>query len=102
MQTVVPSHITIDERGIARIDGTPLKVIHLIEAMKAWFPTPEALCAAYPQLTRSQIHAALAYYYDHQAQIDGEIERRLEQFDHLSEVEESPLRRKLRELGQRS
>jgi hypothetical protein len=27
----------------------------------------------YPTITRSQVHAALAYYYDHQDEIEGEI-----------------------------
>jgi len=30
--------------------------------------------AALPHLTRAQVHAALAYYYDHQAKIDRLLE----------------------------
>jgi hypothetical protein len=27
----------------------------------------------YPHLRRAEVHAALAYYFDHQAEVDGEI-----------------------------
>jgi hypothetical protein len=48
-----------------------------------------------------QIHAAFAYYYDHQAQIDAEIERQLRDVDERSTKAAlaSPIRRKLRAMG---
>src|SRR5437763_14109402 len=96
----VASHITLDDKGIARIDGSRFKVIHLVEAMKAWFPTVPELIENYPQLTRAQIHAALAYYYDHQAEIDGEIEREVREYDkERAAAPETPGRKKLRDLG---
>ncbi len=35
--------------------------------------TPDEMVKQFPPLTLAQIHAALSYYYDHQAEIDAEI-----------------------------
>ena len=97
-----PAHIVLDENGKARIDDSGIKVRVLIEVMKAWHPTVEALHEAYPQLTLAQIHAALAYYYDHQAEFDAEIERgRKLVYEMRATAEETPGRKKLRDLGLR-
>jgi len=45
----------------------------------------------------SQIHSALAYYWDHQKEIDRDIERRSRNVDQArSEAGPSPLTQKLR------
>jgi hypothetical protein len=38
---------------------------------------PEELVRRFPHLTLAQIYDALSYYYDHQAEIDAEIEKNL-------------------------
>jgi hypothetical protein len=49
----------------------------------------------------SQIHSALAYYWDHQAEIDADIENRLQTARQLREsAEPFPLADKLRAQGQ--
>lgn len=99
--TVVPSHITIDQKGVARVDGTRIKVIHVAKESVARGGAIEQLREAFPHLSMGQIHAALAYYYDHQAQFDSEMQRELKQYQEgLAEAREkdSPLRKKLREL----
>jgi hypothetical protein len=35
--------------------------------------TPDDIVTEFPQLTLADVHAALAYYYDHQAEIDAQI-----------------------------
>ena len=70
---VSTEHIVLDEKGVARLAGTRIKVQHLIEARQAGIDTPEKLQEAHPHLSLGQIHAALAYYYDHQGLIDGQI-----------------------------
>jgi len=35
--------------------------------------TPEQIAREYPQLTLAQVHAALAYYFDHREEIRGHI-----------------------------
>jgi uncharacterized protein (DUF433 family) len=92
------NHVTIDERGIARIDDSRFKVIHLAAAVRSGIATPQELHAAYPQLTMAQICSALAHYYDHQSEMDAQIDREAAQAeaDRLA-APESPGHRKLRE-----
>lgn len=66
-------HITIDEKGVARLIGHPLEVMHIAVHARRGMPVEE-IHAGYPQLTLAQIHAALAYYYDHQPQIEKRID----------------------------
>jgi uncharacterized protein (DUF433 family) len=98
----VPSHITLDENGVARIDGTRMKVIHVAKERYGHNATVEQMHEAWPHLTLAQIHAALSYYYDHKAEIDAEIERELAEDQRqlaAARENESPLRKKLRDLG---
>lgn len=73
MTLAARSHITIDSDGVARIENTRMKVIHLVKEMHARSASPSQLHEAFPNLSLAQIHAALAYYYDHQVQIDEQI-----------------------------
>ena len=59
--------------------------------------SPEEIHFQHAHLSMSQIHAALSYYYDHQAEFDAEIERQLQEYDELrAQVEDSPIRKRLR------
>jgi hypothetical protein len=42
---------------------------------------PEEIVRHYPYLTLGEVHAAMAYYHDHQAEIDAEIQGELDQLD---------------------
>ena len=100
--STVPSHITIDDKGVARIDGTRMKVIHIAIELLARGSSPEQMQEAWPHLTLAQIHSALSYYYDHKAEIDAQIARQEKEYDEIlakSRQEDSPLRKKLRDLG---
>lgn len=55
------------------IRGTRITVRHLIERIQAGQSVEEIL-EALPHLTAAQVHDALSYYYDHQAEIDQAIE----------------------------
>jgi hypothetical protein len=60
----------------------------------------EEIQAGDPDLSLAQIHAALSYYYDHQAEIDAEIERQVRKVDALAaQASDSPFRRRLRAAG---
>lgn len=37
--------------------------------------TPDEILQSLPHLTQSQVHAALAYYFDHQKEIDHDLRR---------------------------
>src|SRR5688572_25098850 len=103
MSTTATNHITIDNKGVARIDGTRMKVIHIAEELLISGASPAEMQTHWPHLTLAQIHAALAYYYDHKAEIDSQIERERKEFEQvLSQRGESPLRKKLRDIDSRS
>jgi uncharacterized protein (DUF433 family) len=58
--------------GRAVIAGTRIPV-WLIAANLQEGCTPQEILDHYPQLTPAQLHDAISYYYDHQAEIDAEI-----------------------------
>src|SRR5690349_19454064 len=74
MTTVMSGHIEVDEKGIARIAGSRIKVIHLAMDKIANGWTPEEMQQNYPHVSLAAIYAAMTYYYDHQAECDRQIE----------------------------
>jgi uncharacterized protein (DUF433 family) len=101
MSSSATAHIEIDERGVAWIDDTNVKVIEIAVDKLAHGSSPEEMHFQYPHLSLAQIHAALAYYYDHQAELDAEIEARRAEADELvAELGDQPLRRRLLKLKQ--
>lgn len=100
MSTVIASHIELDEQGRAWISGTRIKVIEVAIDKLAHGSSPEEIHFQYPHLSLAQIHSALAYYYDHQAEFEVEIARQLERVTALAEqAKDSPVRQKLRTSG---
>ena len=51
------------------IRGTRISVRHIMERVQAGQSVSDIL-AALPHVTPAQVHAALSYYFDHQAEID--------------------------------
>ena len=70
-------HIVLDERRVPIIAGTNMKVIELVLEKTAYGWSPEELHFQHPYLTLGQIYSALSYYWDHQEELDRDIERRL-------------------------
>ena len=61
---------------------------------------PEEMCCQYPHLSLAQVHAALAYYYDHQEQMDEALRQELQEHDQTAvRFHDSPIRSKLRAMG---
>ena len=103
MSSIATTHIEIDERGVAWITDANTKVIEVVLDRVAYGWSPEEIHFQHPTLSMAQIHAALTYYYDHQAELDAEIMRQLKELEALAEAaKDSPGRRRLRErvLGQ--
>lgn len=93
-------YVQLDDRNIPIIEGTSMKIVELITSVKAYAWTPEELLQSYPHLTLSKIYSALAYYLDHQQEIDADIERREEYVKRLEqEAGESPFAARLRAQG---
>jgi uncharacterized protein (DUF433 family) len=66
-------HIVLDEAGVPLIAGTTMKVIEVILEQRASGWTPDELHAQFPFLSLGKIHSALAYYWDHQEELDRDI-----------------------------
>jgi uncharacterized protein (DUF433 family) len=98
MTAVVSTLIELDENGVAWIGGTKVKVIEVATDKLAHGSSPEEMSFQYPHLSLAQIHAALAYYYEHQEEFDAEIVRQANWAAEMAEkAKDSPLRRKLME-----
>ena len=76
-------HIVLDDRNAPVIATTTMKVVELVTAQQAYGWSPDELAFQFPHLTLGQIHSALAYYWDHRAELDREIVRRLTVADEL-------------------
>ena len=93
-------HIVLDPRGVAWIKDANTKVAEVAIDASTWKLTPEAIHAQHPHLSMAQVCAALAYYYDHQPEIDAQIARDVAETDALrAAAGESPVERKLRSAG---
>ena len=100
MSTAIATHIVLDERGRPWVEGTNTKVIEIVLDMLAYGWSAEEIHRQHRHLPLSKIHAALSYYYDHQPEIDAEIERQLRDDERLrTSTADSPLRRRLRAAG---
>jgi uncharacterized protein (DUF433 family) len=97
-------HVVLDEQGVPLIEGTTMKIVELVVARLAYGWSPEELQIQFPHLSPGQVHAALAYYWDHAAELDREIERRVRDADAARKAGTeslSPLRRRLGAQGMR-
>ena len=93
-------HVQIDANGVPIIVGTNMKVVELVMAQLAHGWSPEEIHFQHPYLSLGQIHSALAYYWDHQAELNEEIERRRQYAEEQRRnAGASPLANKLREQG---
>lgn len=100
MLVLTTAHIRLDDRGLAWIDDTNTKVIEVALDMIAHGWSPEEIHFQHPHLSLAQIHAALGYYYDHKTELDEQIHRSTDEFERLrTQAGESPLRKRLRDMG---
>jgi len=85
---------------VAWIDDTNVKVIEVVVDRVGWQWSPEAIQLQHPHLSLAQIHAALAYYYDHQTAFDAQIARDTQEVEALrTQAGPSPIAKRLQEAG---
>ncbi len=101
MSVVNSTHIWIDDRGVASIDQTNLKVIEIaLERLADGSSVEEIVDQHNGLITLAQVHAALAHYYDFQDEFDTEIEKQLMRAGQMRlQNLDSPGRIKLKQLG---
>jgi uncharacterized protein (DUF433 family) len=99
--TAAPAaHIRLDARGSAWIDDTNTKVVEVALDHLAHGWSPEEIHFQHPHLSLGQIHAALAYYHDNREEMDAGIQVQLREHRlRRAEAVDSPIRKRLRELG---
>ena len=99
MTTTFATQIELDDRGVAWIAGTKVKITEVVLDKIAYGSSPEEIHFQHPNLSLAQIHGALTYYYENQDKLDDEIRRDLEEVDQLRSQSESPtLRSKLQSI----
>ncbi len=60
--------------GKPRIEGHRIKVEHIAVMYERMGMSPDEIVTELPTIGLAQVHAALAYYYDHKQEIDSDIE----------------------------
>jgi len=101
MSSITTTHVELDEHGVAWIEGTRVKVVEVAVDKIVHGSSPEEIHFQYPHLSLAQIHAALAFYYDNQAEMDADIERRWNEAGDLTpDASDSLFRQKLLSLKQ--
>ena|SRR5215510_10653918 len=100
MAAVVSTLIELDERGIAWINGTKVKVIEIATDKLAHGSSPGEMHVQYPHLSLAQIYSALAYYYEPQIEFEAEILRQAERAKAWAKAaKDSPIRQRIMEQG---
>jgi len=59
--------------GRPRIAGHRIRVMDLVVLHEQRGLTPDEIISAYPSLTLADVHAALAYYFDHREEIQRDL-----------------------------
>jgi uncharacterized protein (DUF433 family) len=86
--------------GVPYLEGTQTKVIEVALDRLAHHWDGDEIHRQHPHLSLGQIYSALAYYYDHQDEIDRVIADQLRFVQQLKENQgESPIRLKLKAMG---
>ena len=101
MSVRIATQIEIDDRSVPWIAGTNVKVAEIVLDKIAYRSSPEEIHFQYPHLSLAQIHAALAYYYEQQDDLDRQMKADLEETDRLViKVSDPTFRRRLAGLKQ--
>ena len=74
-------HINVTPDGVPMLAGTKTKVIEVALDRLVHHRDVDEMHRQHPHLTRGQICSALAYYYDHQDELDQAIQAQLSQVD---------------------
>lgn len=90
------THIRLDAKGVAWIDDTNVKVIEVVLEHLTHGHSPEEIHFQHRHLSLAQVHSAFAYYFDHRAELDAEIERRSREVESLrAQAKVQPSRQEL-------
>lgn len=89
-------HVRLNERGEPVIGPSQFKLLLLVTEHLEYGWSAEELHFQHPHLSLGQIHSALAYYWDHQANLDALIAQHRQKAEELLTYPETPLVARLR------
>ena len=94
-------HIEKLVSGTARLKRVPrVRVAQIVMDYLAYGWSPDEMCRQHSYLALAEAHAAMAYYFDHQDEIDREIEAECREFDAArQQALNSSLRARLKSKG---
>jgi uncharacterized protein (DUF433 family) len=102
MQATTYPHIELTPNGVPVIKNANIKVIEIVLDRLAYHWDADEIQRQHPHLQLSEIYSALAYYHDHQDEMDRIIERQLEDLERMKqEIGPSLIRTKLKVTGRR-
>lgn len=91
MSLLAHSHIELSSDGVPLIEGTTTKVIEVALDRLAHHWDADEIQRQHPHLNLAQIYGALAYYYDHEEELNRDIEQRLLTADSIRQRRLIPL-----------
>jgi len=98
MNTLDSAHVEVTPGicgGRPRIAGHRIRVQDIAVWHDYMGQSPEEIVGRFPQLTLAQVHAALAYYFDHREEIQSDIQSGGDFAEQLKSVTPSKLASKL-------
>jgi hypothetical protein len=96
MPTLAYPHIQKTDGEAAHLERFPrVRVAQLVADHLGYGWSAEEIVRQYPHLAPAEVHAALAYYFDHRDEIDDELAAELRDLDRTSQQPPSELRLRL-------
>ena len=84
----------------ARLQRLPrIRVAQIVMDYLAHGWSPDEMLRQHPYLKPAEVHAAMGYYFDHQAEIDSEIKAECAQVEALKPTQTSPILLRMRAKG---
>src|SRR6266498_843995 len=98
---VIQEHIEVVDAALgpkARIAGHRIRVLDVAIWHEKLGLSPDEIVEQHPEISLADVHAALAYYWDHREGIEAAIEEDRSLVDELRKKTASPLMEKLRRV----
>lgn len=67
------NHISMDASGVAWVTRKNVKVLEIVQDHLAYGWSADAIHEQHPNLSLAEVHSALAFYYDHPAEIEIQL-----------------------------
>ena len=98
MENVMTQHIDMTPGvvgGKPRIAGHRIRVMDIVVWHEKRGFSPDEIVEMYPGISLADVHAALAYYFDHRAEIEADFQREADAVAEMKTRYPSKLRDKL-------